>query len=122
MRSLRLLALLLCLSGVLPSQAVADAHPFSAIAMLRQCEFVLRREETTDALICLQKAYTVQATIAALKLFSIKSPYCLPSNGWSNEQAIRIFVKYANDHPEVINLAAEYVFILALKTSYPCPQ
>jgi hypothetical protein len=106
------------------SRAIADAEPNSAISMLRQCEGMLRRETSTDTIVCLSKAWSVQATIATLKVLTkgFEPPYCLPRDGWSNEQAVRVFVRYANEHPDMLNLPAEGVFIVVLKASYPCSQ
>jgi hypothetical protein len=48
----------------------ADAESGSAIQLLQQCENALRHENGADTLICLSKAWSIQATVATLQLVS----------------------------------------------------
>lgn len=45
---------------------------------------------------------------------------CMP-DGVKGPQAVRIFLKYINDHPEVLNKSAPAVVWLAMHQAYPCP-
>jgi hypothetical protein len=52
---------------------------------------------------------------------ALKAPIvCLPPNGISNEQAIRIFVKWVNDHPRDMSEPARLVFLLSIRDAFPC--
>lgn len=51
---------------------------------------------------------------AALPLF------CLPSRGVSVDQAMKIFVKWANNNPEKLHTTARISVVLAMSRSFPC--
>jgi hypothetical protein len=62
-------------------------------------------------------------TIALMPQFDphMRPPYCAPE-GSSTDQRIRIFVKYANEHPERLHFAAEAIVIESLAQAYPCKR
>jgi len=45
---------------------------------------------------------------------------CWPDKGIPNGQAVRVVVKYLNDHPAELNLDQTLLTMLAYKTAYPC--
>jgi len=45
---------------------------------------------------------------------------CMPE-GVRDQQVVRIFMKYVNDHPDVLNKSAPAVVWLAMHQAYPCP-
>jgi len=46
--------------------------------------------------------------------------FCMPKEGVQVEQLMRIFVKYAEAHPESLHVTARMVAMMALKESFPC--
>ena len=46
--------------------------------------------------------------------------FCLPGRGISNDQAIRIFIKWANEHPGDLHTTARTTLMLALANTFPC--
>jgi hypothetical protein len=46
--------------------------------------------------------------------------FCLPSSGISVDQAIKIFVKWANEHPEELHKTARMSVLVALNSVFPC--
>jgi hypothetical protein len=47
--------------------------------------------------------------------------FCLPDQGISNDQARRIFQKWAHEHLEELQETARGSVLLALKGAFPCP-
>lgn len=51
----------------------------------------------------------------------VVSPFFCEPEGVSVQQSIRIFTKYANDHPETQHLHMIIGFIEAMQEAFPCP-
>lgn len=49
-----------------------------------------------------------------------KGPYCVPGGNVTFYQLARIVLKYGNDHPEELHLAAALVVTEALTRAFPC--
>lgn len=45
---------------------------------------------------------------------------CLPENGASNEQAIRVFVKYLRENPEQLHESGRTSLFISLARTFPC--
>ena len=45
---------------------------------------------------------------------------CLPQQGISNDQAIRIFVKYLRDNPGTLHETGRVLLYIALAKAFPC--
>ena len=45
---------------------------------------------------------------------------CLPDRGISNDQTIRIVVKFLEDHPEDLHESARSMVFVALQAAFPC--
>lgn len=45
---------------------------------------------------------------------------CLPKDGISNDQAVRIVVKWLNEHPEELHQTARVAVLVALRNAFPC--
>ena len=45
---------------------------------------------------------------------------CLPQQGITNEQAIRIFVKYLRDNPQTLHETGRMSLFIALGKAFPC--
>ena len=95
----------------------------TANGLLDECEIFLRHEDDFRATLCVKRAWTIQATTATLEFMPathMQPVYCTPKQGYSNEIGIRVFVKYANEHPNLLSYTAESVFLLAMQDAYPC--
>jgi hypothetical protein len=46
--------------------------------------------------------------------------FCLPGNGISNKQAIKVFLEWADDHPEALQQGALLSVVIALNHAFPC--
>lgn len=47
---------------------------------------------------------------------------CLPEEGVSKEQLRRIFVKFIEDHPKMLNYPKRVLLLLTLIDAYPCKK
>jgi len=48
--------------------------------------------------------------------------FCFPPAGVSNEQMIRVVVKYLENHPEQLHFDASILVLTALKEAFPCKE
>ena len=46
--------------------------------------------------------------------------FCLPATGISIDQAIRVIVRYLEEHPNELHQSARSSVFLALRTAFPC--
>ena len=100
------------------------AHQQGSAGELRTfCLYGNHNPGSLQEVACLQRIQGIQGGIFALKFVdeNFEFPFCLPKEGWSNDQAERVFVEYVKAHPSEIDRPAELVFIRALAASYP-PQ
>jgi hypothetical protein len=49
-------------------------------------------------------------------------PVCLPESGFTNGQALRVYVKYLNANPEHLHYDATGLLMIALGQAYPCKK
>jgi hypothetical protein len=49
-----------------------------------------------------------------------KRVVCLPEKGISNEQAVRVFVKFLRANPETLHQTGRMSFFIALAKAFPC--
>ncbi len=49
-----------------------------------------------------------------------KDVLCLPKDGISNDQAIRIVVKWLREHPDKLHLSGRMEALISLVKSFPC--
>lgn len=47
--------------------------------------------------------------------------FCLPKRGISNDQAVRVFVKWATEHPGDLHTTARSTLMIAFTNTFPCP-
>jgi hypothetical protein len=60
------------------------------------------------------------AMMADPRVGNAKPLACLPDSGISGDQGIKIFLKWANDHPEQLHNSARMSFLVALRWAFPC--
>ena len=48
--------------------------------------------------------------------------FCTPRDGISLDQAIKVYLKYAQDHPEQLHESARSTVVVAFRLAFPCNQ
>jgi Rap1a immunity proteins len=105
-------------------RAAAEQQPNTAEALLHQCEaYVSGDAEALSRMTC---ENTIWSTLKAMDVSKtvdpkFKAPYCKPEGmDISMRQGADVFVKYVNEHPDVLRYPAEHAVILAIRSVYPC--
>jgi hypothetical protein len=62
----------------------------------------------------------LQGAIDTFEFERASGSLCIP-NEVKSEQAIRVFMKYSDDHPEELHKAAPVVVLEAMRQAFPCP-
>jgi hypothetical protein len=75
----------------------------------------------TDATWCFGYVSAVMDMNMWLRANGSESAPCLPDNS-TPEQAVRVFVRYANDHPEHMHHPPAVLVTRALLAAFPCPN
>lgn len=47
---------------------------------------------------------------------------CFPKSSVTREQAVRVVVKYLNNHPEQLHLSASSLVMVSFEEAFPCKQ
>lgn len=111
------------------SHAMAQAQENDGNKFLRSCSAGIRSAdggqlsdaELTDAWYCV--AYIsgfLDATVLTLKFAKGNSEICLPERGVGVDQAMRIFVKYLRDNPQILHESGRTSLYIALGKTFPC--
>ena len=119
----------LCLSAVL-IPAVSKSEPQDGSFFLEACGAAVRvsdGESPKSGSDLIGSTFCTGYVAGFLDGMSVTSnalkaqrPICLPENGISNDQAIRIFVKYLRQNPEVLNQSGRVSLLIALRKVFPC--
>ena len=91
--------------------------------LMRACSSYISKntEELLDIGFCGGFVKGVGDVLSGLQKAQLLAPvYCTPSNA-TGDQMARIFVKYAEDHPETHHKLSVIGFIGAMKEAFPCP-
>jgi hypothetical protein len=100
----------------------------NGIDLLRSCQYAvglaedkeLKTEEMVQATYC--TGY-VSGILDGLGLMGWKggaTRVCVPKDGISNEQAIRIIVKYLKDNPKSLSETGRMVVVISIAEAFPC--
>jgi len=88
--------------------------------------YALSDEETASGAFCIGYIRGVLDTMITWKAFEeeakLKSPVahpCIP-DGVSNEQAIKVTLKFLKDRPEQLHLPADSLVFQAMRQAFPC--
>lgn len=83
---------------------------------------VCRSSENADVLVCL---VFIRGVISGQDMVTAvgggRNVYCRDDKTVTVEQMRRVIVKYADDHPEKLNLDMGVFVYLALSGAFPCP-
>lgn len=93
-------------------------------AAVKQAENVqLSANEAIVSLYCISYVAGFVDAIPLVTTTTKGSPIiCLPENGASNEQAIRVFVKYLRENPEQLHESGRASLFISLAKTFPCKQ
>lgn len=108
--------------------AIADEIE-NGSALLRQCNLMLDSKEIMNASRlevlgagqCIGKVAGVRNTLVYLSDLK-EMPKLLCANGAfiTNDQSVRIVVKYLNDHPKDLHMEPSALIMMALMDAFPC--
>lgn len=123
-----LLALLMSLSLLLRA---AVAAPVDGAEFLPDCQNILEKSESREydsfsTGYCLgviqgtwDALFVASARVAAIGQESLLK-MCPPEENISGDQAVRIVVKYLEDHPEELHIPLTYLVHRAFVAAFPC--
>jgi hypothetical protein len=107
-----------------PVAAWAAQEPNTAETLLQQCEaYVSEDAENQARMTCENTIWSIlQAMDYSPKVDpSFKAPYCKPlGTQISIREGADLYVKYVNEHPELLHEPAEHAVIQAIRAAYPC--
>ncbi len=115
-----LAAIAIGLSLLAPQTGAAQNQ---AINLLRQCEG--REPASAPELGLLACASYLAGFIdmhSIAEAYGASTGFCMPRQGIQNEQAVRVYVKWANDHPEKLHESARLSVLWAMSDAFPCEQ
>lgn len=122
---LKLLAIaLLALNSAYVSAQTANGSHFliACEAAIRQldgdklsAEEIIASQQCSEAVVAGVDSLTV-----ARSMGGAIPGVCLPQDGISNDQGIRIFVKYLRENPQALQDSGRATLITALAQTYPC--
>ena len=105
--------------------SVSAENNFKTIGdLLSACEQVFAKPPTSlvNAGFCVGYMQGANESVVAAKAISGGDPlYCAPDKGITNGQRARIFIKYAENHPETHHKHMSVGFIFAMQGAFPCP-
>lgn len=106
--------------------ARAAQEPSNAENLLQQCEaYISEDAENASRMTC---ENTIWSTLKAMDYSrkvdpAFKPPYCKPEGTQIPvREGADLYVKYVNEHPEVMHEPAEEAVILAIRSAYPCAE
>ena len=109
----------------------AQATPQTAADLLEHCTLAMRQSdgenlqgiEITKAVSCV---YYLSGFLDASGAIHSLRPQtrlaCLPANGISNDQAVRILVKHLKNSPETLHESGRMQLTIALVKAFPCQK
>src|SRR5262249_14507443 len=105
-------------SPILPQVAPST---FSANELLLECrEFDKPNRSVISSAHCLGYIQGVMEAHESLRTLLNGGLFCVPVRGtW--DQFRKIFMKYADEHPETLHRDAVYILVRSLETTFPLP-
>jgi hypothetical protein len=110
---------------ILVAGSASAAQQANTVEMLlQQCEaYVSEDAENPSRMTCENTIWsTLQAMDVSRKVDpAFRPPYCKPEGTQiSIREGADLFVKYVNEHPELLHDPAEKAVILSIRSAYPC--
>jgi hypothetical protein len=120
-----LASLLFVVPAVPQSEPMVSFYGPSGSILLRQCQAATKladgnynTQQAIDGTYC--RGY-IAGTVDQMVGLSVQTStvYCIPSNG-SNDQFLRVVLKYLNDNPATLNYPAAALVSKAIIAAFPC--
>jgi hypothetical protein len=115
------------LATVIPLSALAQGPPGSKFlqacgaAVKQQDGLNVSDDEMFAALWCIGYVQGfVDAVSVTQTLVRSGRSLCFPQQGVSNDQAIRVFVKYLRENPQVLHESGRTSLVISLAQTFPC--
>ncbi len=105
--------------------AAASATERRTDELLWMCEGRVSDNEFVNAMekvLCIGYIDGIVDSNAMMQGFLGVQLFCPPPGGISLDQAMRIFLKWANDHPEQLHESARISVMLSLAQAFPCAR
>ena len=121
----------LLLSALIGTVASADlrAQGPEGSTMLRACGAAVKQvdgvriseEEAVQSLYCVgYVAGFLDSMSITVSVTGGRQSVCLPQRGITNDQAIRIFVKYLRENPQTLHESGRMSLYISLLSAFPC--
>jgi hypothetical protein len=83
----------------------------------------LSAEENATSIFCIgYVAGFLDANSLATTQSGTQKVICTPQRGITNDQAIRVFVKYLRENPKVLHESGRMSLFIALAKAFPCEK
>lgn len=112
----RIIFVVVCLCAASWAEQPATRHT-SGNDLRNYCQAVLDHETGARAGIC---AGYINAYRELAEMLPDEKLLCVP-DGVGNEQFIRVLMKYLDQHPERLHVAAPQLIYDAMSEAFPCP-
>jgi hypothetical protein len=117
----------ICLVGFFFLLLATAAQASDTIELVRECE---GREPIAQApefgigmcLDYLSGMLDMHSLMSDPRIGNGRAQFCLPEKGISNEQAIKVFLKWADDNPAELHKSARISVLRALREAFPCSK
>jgi hypothetical protein len=109
----------LAAAACLPAAFAVDAQRIDGQILLQVCQGRLDGRSAMDSGLCLG---TIAGALDAHDglLATDEALYCLRERKLSNDQVVRLVVRWLREHPEHQARSAATAVVFALRDSYPC--
>jgi hypothetical protein len=112
-------AIFALLTVAAPARATADADLNSCMALMKDCRIALRdfrgTTDTAHGMYCIGYMQGYRDAVAR----SDNPSFCEPSEA-TTEQLILVFLRWTDNHPETLHIAASLCARSALHEAFPC--
>lgn len=115
-----------CFCSTVNAAETTRSFFYAANPLAQKCRELINGDEHPDMSVtaaqgvCLGYIDGVLDTLVLSKGFwSASDVICVPE-GVTSDQAVRVFVKYADEHPEKLHLNAPDIILDSLEKAFPC--
>ena len=128
MNGIRNIALLTCLTFLPAGPCQAQDSAGTMEELVRRCEGRFSTEETVDGVVqntfmtgfCHGYISGILSFNSVVRAIGENALFCVPDQGISVEQGLKVFLKYAEDHPEWLHENSRIHVAAALRLAFPC--
>lgn len=103
--------------------AMASGEEFRTEQLMWRCEADQNSlDGALDFLFCVGYLAGINDVSQVMPAYGGRLPYCPPKRGISNDQLIRIFLKWAHENPRELHKSARVSVLIALRKAFPCKR